>query len=255
MNPDSTGGRPVGPEGEALDPRSERDPEREQDSSSAEGEGESLGEAKWSAMKELERRYPGIDVEHVEFTVLEQRSGEGFAGFARVAATADLRAWRAAEREFTWPGEPADRVREILGRVIAHLGLRASVDVEETADELRASISGPELGLLIGKHGQTIDALQFLCSQAAFRGFEERKHVILDAGGYRERRQLMLHRQADRGAADALRYGRAVELDAMAAAERKVVHLYLKDRPEVETHSEGDEPFRRIVITPLRRSG
>jgi spoIIIJ-associated protein len=64
----------------------------------------------------------------------------------------------------------------------------------------------------------------------------------------------MLHRQADRATADALRYGRAVELDSMGAAERKVVHEYLQDHPDVATHSEGDEPFRRIVITPSRQS-
>jgi spoIIIJ-associated protein len=220
-----------------------------------EAEGCSVGEAKWAAMKQLERRYPGLDVDHVEFELLVQRVEEGDEGFARVAATADVGAWRAAEREFTWPDEPAERVREIVKRVIAYLGVRASVDVEETDEELHASIDGPDLGLVIGKHGQTIDALQFLCSQAAFRGFEQRKHVTLDAGGYRERREGMLHRQADRGVADALRYGRAVELDSMAAAERKVVHVYLKDRLEVETHSEGDEPFRRIVITPTRPSG
>jgi spoIIIJ-associated protein len=144
-------------------------------------------------------------------------------------------------------------MRAILRRTISALGIRASVDVSETDEELRATVSGPELGLLIGKHGQTIDSLQFLCSQAAFRGREERKRVVLDAGGYRERREGMLRRQADRGAADALRYGRAVELDAMSAAERKIVHLYLRERGDVETHSEGDEPDRRLVVTPTRR--
>jgi len=217
-----------------------------------EGEGTSVGEAKWAAMKELERTYPGLDVDHVEFEVLEEQPDVGDEGFARVAATADLAAWRAAERDFTWPDEPAERLREIAKRVISYLGVRASVDVEETDDELRGSISGPDLGLLIGKHGQTIDSLQFICSQAAFRGYETRKRVTIDAGGYRERREAMLQRQADRGASDALRYGRPVELDSMAAAERKIVHLYLQDRPEVETHSEGDEPFRRIVISPIR---
>ena len=92
-------------------------------------------------------------------------------------------------------------------------------------------MSGPELGLLIGKHGQTIDSLQFVCSQAAFRGYEERKRVVLDAGGYRERREGVLHRQADRAVSDALRYGRAVELDSMSAPERKVVHTTSKDIP------------------------
>ena len=218
-----------------------------------EADGTSVGAAKWAAMKQLERMFPGIEVDHVRFEVLEDRPGTGDAeGYARVSASADVDAWRADEREFSWPDEPGERVREIVRRTISYLGVRASVDIDESADELRANVSGPDLGLLIGKHGQTIDSLQFVCSQAAFRGKEERKRVVLDAGGYRERRESMLHRQADRAVADALRYGRAIELDSMSAAERKVVHLYLQDHTEVETHSEGDEPFRRIVITPIR---
>jgi spoIIIJ-associated protein len=218
-----------------------------------EADGTSVGAAKWAAMKQLERRFPGIEVDHVEFAVLEERSGSADDdGYARVSASADVGAWREAEKEFSWPDEPGERVRDIVRRTISYLGIRASVDIDESADELRANVSGPELGLLIGKHGQTIDSLQFICSQAAFRGREERKRVVIDAGGYRERRESMLHRQADRAAADALRYGRAVELDSMSAPERRVVHLYLQDRPDVETHSEGDEPFRRIVIMPVR---
>ena len=217
-----------------------------------EADGASVGAAKWAAMKQLEQRYPGIEVDHVGFEVLEERpaSTDGDEGYVRVAAEADLTNWRASEQEFDWPDEPSERMRAILRRTIAFLGIRASVDVIETDEELRGNVSGPDLGLLIGKHGQTIDSLQFLCSQAAFRGHEERKRVVVDAGGYRERREGMLQRQADRGAADALRYGRAVELDSMGAAERKVVHVYLQERVDVQTHSEGDEPFRRVVITP-----
>jgi spoIIIJ-associated protein len=202
-------------------------------------------------MKLLEQRYPGLDVEHVEFEVLEERAAGEEAGFARVSAVADLSAWRVAEEEFNWPDEPAERVREVLRRIAAHLGLRASVDVEETDDELRASLSGPELALFIGKHGHTIDAIQVLCAQAAYRGQTGRKRVVVDAGGYRQRRESALRRQADRGVADALRYGRPVELDSMSSGERRFVHTYLQDRAEVETHSEGDEPFRRIVISPV----
>jgi spoIIIJ-associated protein len=217
----------------------------EGDSAQIEAEAETSGEAKWAAMKELERSYPGIDVEQVEFEVDESAEGG-----ACVTARADLAAWRLSQAQFEWPEEPAERVRELLRRVTAHLGLRASVDVEEDADALRATISGSELGLLIGKHGQTIDALQFLCGQAAYRGRADRKRVLLDAGGYRERREAALRRAADRGVADALRYGRPIELDSMPASERRIVHQYLQERGEVETHSEGDEPYRRIVITP-----
>lgn len=217
----------------------------------AEAEGSSVGAAKWAAMKELERSYPGISVDHVAFEVIE--GGPDGEGPTRVVATADLERWRAAEQDFDWPSEPVERVREILRRVVSSLGLRASVDVVEHDDEIAAEISGTELGLLIGKHGQTLDALQALCGQAAFRGSEERLPVVVDAAGYRARRETALHRQADRGVADALRYGRAIELDSMGSQERKVVHNYLKDRADVDTHSEGDEPFRRIVITPLGR--
>jgi spoIIIJ-associated protein len=77
--------------------------------------------------------------------------------------------------------------------------------------------------------------------------------VVVDAGGYRERREASIRRQADRGVTDAVRYGRPVELDSMVASERRVVHVYLDGRGDVETHSEGDEPFRRIVITPVGR--
>jgi spoIIIJ-associated protein len=204
-------------------------------------------------MKELERSYPGITVEHVEFEVVEEGGGEDHTP-ARVVAVADLARWRESELEFHWPDEPTERVREILKRLVAHLGLRGSVDVSEREDEIFADVSGPELGLLIGKHGSTLDAIQFICGQAAFRGAAERKRVTVDAAGYRERREAALRRQADRGVADALRYGRPVELDSMGSQERRAVHTYLKDRPDVDTHSEGEEPFRRIVITPLRAS-
>jgi spoIIIJ-associated protein len=233
----------------------------EPDSTSEEGtariqaEGDSVGAAKWAAMKELERSYPGITVDHVEFDVLEEGGGEDSEQPAQVAAVADLERWREAERDFRWPDEPAERVRAILTRLLAHLGIRGSVDVTEGDEEIDAEISGPELGLLIGKHGATLDAIQFVCTQAAFRGAADRKRVVVDAAGYRERRELALGRQADRGVADALRYGRPVELDSMSSQERRVVHNYLKDRPEVDTHSEGEEPFRRIVITPLRPGG
>ncbi|HEX4734384.1 MAG TPA: R3H domain-containing nucleic acid-binding protein [Thermoleophilaceae bacterium] len=151
------------------------------------------------------------------------------------------------------PQEPVERVREVVGRVIAALGLDASVEVVETADEIRATVDGPdEMGRLIGRHGQTIDALQHLAWRAAFHDADERKAVVVDAAGYRQRREEALQRQADRAASEALRYGRPVELDPMSASERKTVHNYLADRSDVETHSEGDEPERRLVVSPLR---
>jgi spoIIIJ-associated protein len=148
---------------------------------------------------------------------------------------------------------PAEAVRGVVTHVVEALELEASVDVEESAEEIRATVSGDELGLLIGKHGTTIDALQHVAMRAAYKGGPgDRKHVVVDAAGYRERREATLHREADRAAADALSFGRAVELEPMRAPERKIVHNYLSERTDVETHSEGDEPERRLVVSPVR---
>ena len=226
-----------------LDSHAEPGPE----DTSAEAEGSTLGEAKWSVMKELEPRFPGVTADSVRFEVVEEGDGDP----ARVRGTVDLEAWR-AEADEDLPEEPAERLRAVVTRVVQALGLRATVDVEESPDEIRATVNGEDLGLLIGKHGSTIDALQHLGMRAALRGSEDRKQIVVDAAGYRERREAALQRSADRAVSDALRYGRAVELEPMRAPERKVVHMYLRERTDVETHSEGDEPERRLVVTPVR---
>jgi spoIIIJ-associated protein len=213
----------------------------------AEAEGESLGEAKWAAVKELEPRFPGLTAECVSFEVLGESGGEGSA---RVRAEVDVEAWQEVSEEI--PDEPAERVRALVARVVHSLGLRGSVDIDETDEEIRATVNGDDLGLLIGKHGLTIDAIQHLAFRAAFRGLEDRKQVTIDAAGYRERRESALHRMADRAVTDALQFNRPVELEPMRAPERKLVHLYLRERTEVDTHSEGDEPERRLVVTPVR---
>ena len=151
------------------------------------------------------------------------------------------------------PEAPAERVRAIVEEIVGALDLDADVTLEEGDEEVRATVEGDDLGLLIGKHGVTIDAIQHLAFRSAFRGEEERKQVTVDAAGYRERRQLALERTADRAASEALRFGRPVELEPMRPGERKIVHLYLRERGDVETHSEGDEPDRRLVVSPARR--
>jgi spoIIIJ-associated protein len=211
-------------------------------------EGASLGEAKYAAMKELETRFPGVTVECVRFEVVSEGDNEP----ARVVGEVDEDAWRdVAEADL--PDEPAERLRAVVTRVVQTLGLDATVDVHESDEEILATVDGDDLGLLIGKHGATIDALQHVAMRIALRG-GERKQVTVDAAGYRERRAEALHRAADRAVADALRYDRPVELEPMRALERKVVHTYLAERTDIETHSEGDEPDRRLVVTPTRPS-
>ncbi len=146
---------------------------------------------------------------------------------------------------------PADRVRDLLEHVNEALELEADVEVLEDGDRIRGILHGDDMGLFIGRHGQTIDAVQHLAFKVAAHGQPAAPRVEVDAAGYRDRRRQALERQADQAAYDALRSSRPVALDAMSATERKVVHEYLKDRGDVETYSEGTEPDRHLVVAPL----
>jgi spoIIIJ-associated protein len=150
--------------------------------------------------------------------------------------------------------DSADRVRDLLEHISDALGLEADVVVEEEGRNIRGVLEGDDLGLFIGRHGTTIDAVQHLAFKTATRDVPPSAglRVVVDAAGYRERREVALQRQADEAAADAVRSRRPVALDAMSATERKVVHEYLKDRDDVETYSEGTEPDRHLVVAPLQ---
>jgi spoIIIJ-associated protein len=152
------------------------------------------------------------------------------------------------EASITAAGE---RVRELLERLADDIGVEAEVRVQEDDEGVTAEYVGDDLGLLIGHHGQTIDAIQHIAYRIAFRGARERRGVTVDAAGYRERRAVALKAAADQAAETAVSDRRAVALGAMSALERKVVHEHLKSRHDVETYSEGQEPDRRLVVAPL----
>lgn len=148
----------------------------------------------------------------------------------------------------------AEALQELLERVVVGIGLEGSrVEVLEDAEALTGVVHGEDLGLFIGRHGQTIDAVQHL-AQRTVGGGQPTRRIVIDAEGYRARRAVALQGQADDAAAEALRNNRAVALDAMVSSERKVVHEHLRERGDVETWSEGDEPDRHLVIAPLKPS-
>jgi spoIIIJ-associated protein len=147
--------------------------------------------------------------------------------------------------------EAALRVQDLMERVAAKAGVDAAVEVREDAEGVTGQYVGEDLGLLIGHHGQTIDAIQHLAYRMAFKGAVERKGVVVDAAGYRERRAVALRAAADQAAEAAVHDRRPISLEAMTALERKVVHEHLKSRHDVETYSEGQEPSRRLVVAPL----
>ena len=216
-----------------------------------EATGETVGEAKWAALRELEKRQPGLDKATVQFQVVSEGErgllGVGYAP-ARVLASVTGDA----------PAEPRDEselareVRALVERIVTGIGVDARVHMQEDDGELVVTCVGSDLGMLIGRHGQTIDAIQYLANAIVFRSHgDDRKDVVIDAAGYRSRRRASLEALAVRSAQRASRSGEPVELEPMTAIERKIVHIRLKDLPGVETSSEGSEPNRSVVITPV----
>jgi spoIIIJ-associated protein len=222
-----------------------------------EATGETVGEAKWSALRELEKLQPGLDKAAVKFQVVSEGErgllGVGFAP-ARVIASVDADgdgASDGAPAEAVDESELAASVRELLELIVRGIGIQARLTIEEDDETVVAAFSGRDLGLLIGKHGQTIDAVQYLANAITYRGqAEDRKAIVVDAAGYRERRKASLDALAVRSAERATTTGQRVELEPMTAVERKVVHLRLKDYEGITTASEGTEPNRFVVIEP-----
>jgi spoIIIJ-associated protein len=147
--------------------------------------------------------------------------------------------------------EPAAALEDLLAEIADGLDLDVEIDVEESEGLLKGSLRGDDLGLFIGRRGQTIDAVQHLAQRIVFREGPSDVRIVIDADGYRERRAETLRADADDAAEETLRTERPVEMDPMSASERRVVHEHLRERGDVETHSEGEEPDRRLVVSPL----
>lgn len=146
--------------------------------------------------------------------------------------------------------DPVDALEEFLDEIVDGLGLDVEIEVEEAEGVLSGRLAGEDLGLFIGRHGQTIEAVQHLAQRIVFPDGPSAVRVVIDADGYRDRRATALRAEADEAADDAVRLGEPVELDPLPPLERRIVHEYLRERGDVETHSEGNEPERYLVISP-----
>ena len=216
-----------------------------------EATGETVGEAKWAALRELEQRHPGLDKSAVRFEVISEGErgllGVGYAP-ARVIASISEDAVDAVAID---ESPLAADVRLLVGRISATLGVTGHLDVREDDAAVTATVSAADVALLIGRHGQTIDAIQYLLNAITHRTYgDDRKDVVVDAAGYRERRRATLESLAVRTAEQVLTSGEPVELEPMTAVERKIVHLKLKEIDGVETTSEGTEPNRYVIVLP-----
>jgi spoIIIJ-associated protein len=221
----------------------------------AEATGETVGEAKWAALRELEQRHPGLDKAAVQFEVVAEGErgilGVGYEPARVVAHLPAEAAVAAAAAEPAAEGGQAAEARSLVARIVEAIGVDAEVVARDEPEAIVVTCSGPDVGLLIGRHGQTIDAVQYLLNVIAYRAYgDDKRDVVVDAAGYRARRQATLESLADRVAERVLESGEPEELEPMTAVERKVVHLRLKEVAGIGTTSEGTEPNRYVVVVP-----
>lgn len=231
------------------------------ESVSVEGTGDTVGEARWAALRELERRLGAVDQAAVEIVVVSE--GErGLLGVGREPARVLARVSRAvpstAETAPEPAGEPDPDLSEaaaaalrVVEQIVRALGPDYRVRASEHDDTgIVLDVSGGDPGPVIGRHGATIDAIEHLAAAVAFPPGADRRGVSVDAQGYRARRDRRLRELAAQAAEEALRENAPMELDPMSAAERKVVHMALAEREDVTTSSDGREPERFVVVWP-----
>lgn len=230
----------------------------------AEGRGKTLEAARDDALRQL-----GASEDEVEFEVL-QRPGalSGILGRAEFRVRA-VRA-EAAEVPDESHEEPtedmetdeqrrdmphqdlAEAGRDLLQRMVDLMGLDGEVVIEEcTEDEVRLNVEGEDMGLLIGRHGATLDAIQLIVAIGANREVEDGARVIVDAENYRSRHRQVIEARALKLAEEAAESGREVVVPNLKAYERRLMHLALKSNPDVETYSEGEGDDRVLVISPV----
>ena len=173
---------------------------------------------------------------------------EGSGGFLGMGAKPAV--IKAAIREASASAVASSFIREVTGAM--QMEVESKCDFDEASSTLSVEMSGDEMGVLIGKRGQTLDALQYLVSLVVNKSAEQYIHVKLDTENYRERRKQTLENLAKNIAFKVKRSHRSVSLEPMNPYERRIIHSALQQDRFVTTHSEGEEPYRKVVVTPKR---
>lgn len=148
--------------------------------------------------------------------------------------------------------KPVEKTVNLLREILIAMGMVVDLDVEENDQVIKVNMKGEDLGILIGRRGETLDALQYLVNLAVNKNLEKRYKIILDVEGYRKRRENTLQKLALRLAEKAKKRGKSVVLEPMNSHERRIIHTTLQGRDDIYTFSEGEEPYRKIVITPKK---
>ena len=218
-----------------------------------------VDEAVQKALAEL-----GVSKEEATIEVISEGAG-GFLGLgskdAEVKVTADI---AEEEEEVVYYGddesfegdavsEAEDAAVRFVAEVLSGIGIHGNMDSYREDDAIYISVSGGDCGAAIGRHGETLDAISYMTNLIANKHSEERVHVHLDVGGYRKHREQVIKNLVDHAVSKVRKTGRKVVMEPMSPAERRIVHSYLQDTEGVSTHSEGEEPRRRVIITPVEQ--
>ena len=205
---------------------------------SVEKTGKTIGEAVALALSELE-----VGIDRIDYEVLEEPS-RGFLGFIGTKL--------AKVRVTVKPIDPMKVAQEFLENIFDLMKLEVQIEKISKQDNTIFNIRGNDLGILIGKHGQTLDALQYLTNLTANRDTDSKVRIVLDVEDYRQRRADTLTRLASRLADNVRRRGEKVVLEPMSSNERKIIHMALQNDQRIVTYSEGEEPYRKVVIALKR---
>ncbi|NLI14538.1 RNA-binding cell elongation regulator Jag/EloR [Pelotomaculum propionicicum] len=196
-----------------------------------------VDEAVELALKEL-----GAAKEEVEIEVLEEPS-KGILGLIKV---------KQARVKVVLKEGPSQKASNLLKQIFKSLELDVDIKTTENEKSLLVDLKGHDLGILIGRRGETLDALQYLVNLSVNKNQETRKKIIIDIEGYRNRREKTLQKLALKLADKARQRGRNVVLEPMSSQERRIIHTALQGRDDIYTFSEGEEPYRKIIISPKK---
>lgn len=202
---------------------------------SIEIKGKTVNEAIDNGLRELGAKREKVDIEVLE---------EGSRGIFGILGG------KPALVKITLRDDYEDAARKFLEDVFEKMGIQCNIDIKDENDVLKVNLSGARMGLLIGYRGETLDSLQYLLSLVVNKNNKENnyKRVILDTENYRNKREETLVRLANRIAYKVSRYNKSITLEPMNPYERRIIHAALQGHSKVVTHSEGDEPFRKVVV-------
>ena len=223
--------------------------------------GRTVEEAVEAAVAEL-----GVSKEECKIEVLSEPKG-GFLGLgnkeAEVKVTADVADSENEEEEVVYYGddesfegdavsEAEDAAVRFVAEVLSGIGIHGNMDSYREEDTIYISVSGNDCGSAIGRHGETLEAITYMTTLIANKHSEDRVRVHLDVGGYRKHREQILVNLANKAAYKVKKTGRKVVMEPMNPSERRLIHAHLQNVNGVETHSEGDEPYRRVIVTAVK---